>query len=109
MVEKLPKQKTVQIMLTPESRRIIENLRDDTGIPNTESMARILEWFAGLDRKLRLAILNRDEETRNELALLAAESITKKHRLLIVDSENRNDASLLARNDLTSGKRTAHK
>jgi methylphosphotriester-DNA--protein-cysteine methyltransferase len=62
------KSKTIGITLNPEARKVIEQIREDTGIPNTEAMTRILEWFAGLDRKFRLAVLSRDEETRRELA-----------------------------------------
>jgi hypothetical protein len=62
------KRKGLTVNLTADARTVIESIRDDTGIPNTEAMTRILEWFATLDRKFRLAILNRDEETRRELA-----------------------------------------
>jgi hypothetical protein len=62
------KSKTIGITLNPEARQVIEQIREDTGIPNTEAMTRILEWFASLDRKFRLAVLSRDEETRRELA-----------------------------------------
>lgn len=62
-----PKRKNIQIDLTPRAREIIEGLRADTGVPNTEAMVRLLEWFAGLDRRLRVAILTRDQETIDRL------------------------------------------
>lgn len=65
------KRKTIAVDLTPRAREVIDGIRDDTGVPNTEAMARLLEWFAGLDRKLRLAVLTRDIDTRNELLALA--------------------------------------
>jgi hypothetical protein len=49
---------------------MVAQIREDTGIANTEAMERILEWFTGLDRKFRLAILNNDPATRAELARL---------------------------------------
>lgn len=63
--------KNISIGLNPTARDVIERLREDTGVPNTEAMTRILEWFASLDRKLRLAILSRDSGTRDELIRLA--------------------------------------
>lgn len=61
------KPRTLTINLTPRARGIIEQVREDTGVPNTEAMVRILEWFAELPVKLRLAVLNRDQETQREL------------------------------------------
>jgi len=63
------------INLTPRARAIIEGIREETGVPNTEAMVRILEWFTSLDRKFRLAILNRDEETKRELFLLVLQQM----------------------------------
>lgn len=70
MVNHNDKRKTISIDLTPEARVVIEALREDSGIPNTEATKRILQWFAGLDRKLRLAILNKDIETQREMIRL---------------------------------------
>jgi hypothetical protein len=61
----------IHIRLSPAAHQVVEGLRADTGVPNTEAMSRILEYFAGLDRKFRLAIINKDPETRRELARLA--------------------------------------
>jgi hypothetical protein len=61
----------LHVQLNPVAHGIIKRIREDTGVPNTEAMARILEYFAGLDRKFRLAIINKDPETRRELARLA--------------------------------------
>lgn len=52
------------------AKAIIEGIREDTGVPKTEALTRILEWFAGLDRKLRIAVLTRDPDTRRELTRL---------------------------------------
>lgn len=66
-----PKSQRAQVILklSAEAKAITESLRDDTGVSNVAAMERLLEWFAGLDRRFRLAILNRDEDTRRELAL----------------------------------------
>src|SRR5688500_11170724 len=69
------KRKTVTLNLNPETREIIEKIKDDTGVAQVVALQRILEWFSGLDRKLRLAILNRDEETRRELIQLVLQEI----------------------------------
>lgn len=61
------KPKSIQLQLSGAAREIVEGLRADTGIPNTEAMARLLEWFASLDRRLRVAILTRDQETIDRL------------------------------------------
>lgn len=58
------KSKGISLNLSPAARQVVDRIRQDTGVPNTEAMTRILEWFSSLDKKLRLAILNKDEETR---------------------------------------------
>lgn len=73
------KSKTIHITLGPEAREVVEKLRQDTGIPNTEAVARLLEWFAGLDRKFRLALLNRDASTRAELARLTLQDMAREN------------------------------
>lgn len=64
------KRKGVMVSLNAEAREVVERLREDTGIPNTEALTRILEWFASRDRKFRLALLNGDEDTKAGLARL---------------------------------------
>ena len=59
------------VPLNSRANAIIDKLRDDTGIPKVEAIARIVEWFAQQDRKFRLAILTRDLETQRELARLS--------------------------------------
>lgn len=71
MVESKTKAVGISIQLSPKAREIVDQLRGDTGIPNTEALSRILEWFAGQDRKLRIAILTNDVDTRHELLRLA--------------------------------------
>jgi hypothetical protein len=75
MADDLPQQISLTINLVPRAREIVDKLRADTGIPQTEAMLRILTWFASLDKKLRLAILNNDPETREELVRLAFASM----------------------------------
>jgi hypothetical protein len=69
--EEDPKREVVNVPLGPRSRVIVERIRLDTGIPKTEALTRILEWFASLDRKFRLAVLTSDPATREELARIA--------------------------------------
>lgn len=61
---------TIHVPLHQSASEVIEGIRDDTGVSKTEAATRIFEWFAGLDRKLRLAVLNRDADTRRELTRL---------------------------------------
>lgn len=60
---------TVTLKLSEAAGRIVETIKDDTGVTNVAAMERLLEWFSGIDRRFRLAILNRDEETRRQLAV----------------------------------------
>ena len=77
--------KAISVTLNPRARQVIEGIRGDSGVPNTEAMARILEWFAALDRKLRLSVLTRDVGTQREMLTLllqqmvAADAATKEH------------------------------
>jgi hypothetical protein len=73
VAESKQKRATLSWQVNPEARAILEGLKEETGVPNTESLTRILEWFASLDRKFRLAVLNRDPATRAELARLTLE------------------------------------
>ena len=79
VVDNLLETKPVQIYvsLTPAARSIIDQLRDDTGVPVTEAMKRILEWYASFDAKFRLAVLNRDPSVRRELTQLAMKSMAE--------------------------------
>jgi hypothetical protein len=70
VVENEPKRENTSVPLNPAARAVVERVREETGIPKVEALARILEWFGSLDRKLRLAVLTRDEETREELTKL---------------------------------------
>jgi hypothetical protein len=58
---------SISVSIVPAARSILDRLREDTGVPQTEAMARLLEWFAAQPRKFRLALLNRDVETQREL------------------------------------------
>ncbi len=55
------------IPLVRGAKAIIESLREETGVPKTEALVRILEWFASLPVELRLAVLNRNEDARRRL------------------------------------------
>lgn len=78
--------KAISITLNARARDIIERLRDDTGVPNTEAMARILEWFASQDRKFRLAVLTRDEETKRELVRLVLQEMAGMDKAGLADA-----------------------
>ncbi len=58
---------------------VLDGLKDELGIPNTEARVRLLEWFAGLDPKARAGIINRNPQARAEvtrLALMQAAGLT---------------------------------
>jgi len=74
-VETTESRKTIAVNLTPRARAIIDSIRDESGVPNTEAMARILEWFAGLDRKHRTAILTKDVDAQREYLRLVLDQI----------------------------------
>lgn len=94
------KPKTVSINLNPAARAVIEALRDETGVPNTDAMIRILEWFAAQPTEVRLAILTRQDAnaliTRHRMEemsergaaldvtvkLSAAEALKMAHRMI---------------------------
>jgi hypothetical protein len=71
----LPTVKT-QVQLTSRARKVLDALKDDTGIPQTEAIARVFEWFSAQDRKLRVAILHRDENTQAEMMRLVLQQAT---------------------------------
>lgn len=82
----LSKQSVVNLRVKPEAAEILRGIRNDTGVPGSEALVRILEWFASLDRKFRLALLNKDDETRRELALRTLLDMAKRDpRALITD------------------------
>lgn len=70
MAEEQQKPKTVTLNLTPKAREIVENIREDTGVPNTTAMERFLEWLGEQDRKFRVAVLTKDPELKREMARL---------------------------------------
>ena len=67
----------ISISLVAPARRVVERLREETGVPVTEAMTRILEWYASFDPKFRLAVLNRDPEVRRELTALAMKTMAE--------------------------------
>jgi hypothetical protein len=67
MAEKEPARIGLHVSLIPRAREVIDNIRAETGVTQTEAMARILEHFAALPAPLRAAILNRDASAREEL------------------------------------------
>ncbi len=71
MVHQASDRETINISLNARARAIVDGIRDDSGVPKVEAVARIIEWFADLDRKLRFAVLSRDIESQRELISLA--------------------------------------
>jgi hypothetical protein len=65
--EEIPERESVKINLTPEAMAVITAMRSETGTIKIEAMSRIVEWFASLPLKLRLAVLNRDDRAQDEL------------------------------------------
>lgn len=61
------KRGSLSLNLTPHARAVIEAIREDTGVPNTTSTERILEWFSRMPRKFRVAILTGDPEGQAEM------------------------------------------
>lgn len=61
------KRLAITFSVKASARDVLENLREETGIPNAEALARVLEWFASQEPALRLAILNRRPEVRTAL------------------------------------------
>jgi hypothetical protein len=72
VAEKDPsKTSTVTFAIAADTRAIIEDQVEKSGMPNTKFVARVMEWFAAQDPKLRMAILTRDGDARMELTRLA--------------------------------------
>ena len=53
--------------LSAPAKEILDQIREKTGVPKETALTRILEWFAELDPRLRLAVIVNDETTRDEL------------------------------------------
>ena len=68
--DKYPERIVTQVPLKARASELLNGIRNDTGVSKVEAIQRIFEWFLGLDRKLRLAILNKDVETQRELVRL---------------------------------------
>lgn len=62
---------SLKINLSPRARAIVEGVREDAGIASTEMMERILEWYASVPPTAQLAIINRNEAKKSELARIA--------------------------------------
>lgn len=63
--------KPIRINLTGSARKVVEDIREETGVPNTTAMERLLEWYASLPAELRLGLLNRSPGDRRKLAVHA--------------------------------------
>lgn len=59
---------SLHVNLSPDAKEIIDGIRRDTGVSQVVVMERLLQWFTSVDRRFRLAIINRDSETQRELA-----------------------------------------
>jgi hypothetical protein len=62
---------TIVVNVSPETRAIIEDLVDATGMAQTKFAARVFQWFAAQDRKFCLAVVSKDEATQRELMRLS--------------------------------------
>lgn len=58
----------VNVSLLPKARDVIEKIREQTGVPQTEALKRILEWYASQKPLFRQAILTGDPESRQEFS-----------------------------------------
>lgn len=58
---------TVQVKLSSAARKVVERLREDTGVPNVEAVARILEWFSGQDEDFRTGVMYRRADPMADL------------------------------------------
>jgi hypothetical protein len=61
-----PKER-IGIDLSPAARQIVDSVRERTGVPKVAALERILEWYATLEPRFQLAILNKDESVRADL------------------------------------------
>ena len=118
--DKPTERESLGVNLSPDARAVIRGLREDTGVPNTEAMTRLLEWFAAMPRKFRLAILTKDAAGRDELLVdwlrehlaaeglkttpLAADDVTARVRL-IHQLVNEIHATYEGTRDAAAGKR----
>ena len=50
---------SMQIELAPSARRVIDNIKDDTGVSKIQATSRFLEFCATLPREVQLEILHR--------------------------------------------------
>lgn len=57
----------VTVDLSPVARQVIDAIRERTGVPKVTALERILEWYASLEPRFQLAILNKDESVRGDL------------------------------------------
>jgi hypothetical protein len=62
---------SMTIQVNPRARVVLEDLKDETGIANSEALVRLLEWFAALDPKARAGIINGRPDVRAEFTRLA--------------------------------------
>jgi hypothetical protein len=60
----------VKIALTPDARRIVDSLKDETGIAKQESVGRILEWFSKQSTSVRRSIVTGLGDPADELVKL---------------------------------------
>jgi hypothetical protein len=58
---------SITLAVLPRARQVMDAIRVKTGVPKAEALARILDWYASLDARLQLAIMNNDQSMRGEL------------------------------------------
>lgn len=57
----------ISLNLTPAARSFAERIRERTGVPATEALARLLEWFSSMPVKFQTAVLMGHREDQLEL------------------------------------------
>jgi len=59
--------KAMAVNLSTDSKAILRELQEKTGVPMKVALERLLTWFADQDMKFRLAVFVNDNETRDDL------------------------------------------
>jgi hypothetical protein len=70
-----PRRRVVSLSLTQRGERIVSRTKAETGITQVALMARLLEWYAAQDPRIRTMILSPYAEVRRGLARLVLEEM----------------------------------
>lgn len=68
--ESVDKRSTIPIGLNANARKIVEGIKDETGIAKQEAVSRVLEWFADQPISVRREILTKTGNAGDELVRL---------------------------------------